>query len=194
MYTIRIWLFIFLIPFNIMSQELPFSSIPLAADTYSAGTSISRMIQGLGFRYYWATEGLKEHDLSYRPSSEAQNTIETIQHIFQLSKTILNAAKNNPSLRPAPEPPADLTELRKVTLNNLKEAAAIFENSNEIQLEHLKIIFNRRGGNQSKFPVWNLINGPIADAIYHTGQVVSFRRTSGNPIAKGVNVFLGVKN
>jgi hypothetical protein len=39
-----------------------------------------------------------------------------------------------------------------------------------------------------------LINGPITDAIYHTGQVVSFRRTSGNPIPKGVNVFLGVKN
>ena len=194
MYTIRIWLFIFLIPFNIMSQELPFSSIPLAADTYSAGTSISRMIQGLGFRYYWATEGLKEQDLSYRPSSEAQNTIETIQHIFQLSKTILNAAKNKPSLRPAPEPPADLTELRKAPLNDLKEAAAIFDNANETQLERLKIILERWGGKQSKFPVWNLINGPIADAIYHTGQVVSFRRTSGNPIAKGVNVFLGVKN
>ena len=194
MYTIRTLLFILLIPFNIMAQELPFSSIPITAESYSAGTSISRMIQGLGFRYYWATEGLKAQDLSYRPSSEAQNTIETIQHIFQLSKTILNAAKNNPSLRPAPEPPADLSELRKATLNDLKEAAAIFENSNETQLKHLKIIFERGGGKQSKFPVWNLINGPIADAIYHTGQVVSFRRTSGNPIAKGVNVFLGVKN
>tara|TARA_B100001059_G_scaffold76293_1_gene73887 strand:- start:1190 stop:1774 length:585 start_codon:yes stop_codon:yes gene_type:complete len=194
MYTIRTLLFILLIPFNIMAQGLPFSSIPITAESYSAGTSISRMIQGLGFRYYWATEGLKAQDLSYRPSSEAQNTIETIQHIFQLSKTILNAAKNNPSLRPAPKPPADLSELRKATLNDLKEAAAIFENSNETQLKHLKIIFERGGGKQSKFPVWNLINGPIADAIYHTGQVVSFRRTSGNPIAKGVNVFLGVRN
>jgi len=177
-----------------MAQELPFSSIPLAAESYSAGTSISRMIQGLGFRYYWATEGLREQDLSFRPSSEAQNTIETIQHIFQLSKTILNAAKNKPSLRPASEPPADFTELRKATLNDLKEAAAIFDSTNETQLERLKIILERGGGKQSKFPVWNLINGPIADAIYHTGQVVSFRRTSGNPIAKGVNVFLGVKN
>lgn len=79
-----------------MSQELPFYSIPPAAEHYTAANSISRMIEGLGFRYYWATEGL--------------------------------------------------------------------------------------------------INGPITDAIYHTGQVVSFRRTSGNPIPKGVNVFLGVKN
>jgi hypothetical protein len=42
-----------------MAQELPFSSIPKAPVNYSASNSISRMIQGLGFRYHWATEGLK---------------------------------------------------------------------------------------------------------------------------------------
>ena len=60
------------------------------------------------------------------------------------------------------------------------------------ELGLLKIKFNR-GGAYSEFPVWNLINGPISDAIYHVGQIVSFRRTSGNPIEKGVNVFLGEK-
>jgi hypothetical protein len=60
-------------------------------------------------------------------------------------------------------------------------------------LEKANVIFDR-GGKQSQFPLWNLINGPISDALYHTGQVVSFRRSSGNPIPKGVNVFLGVKN
>ena len=29
------------------------------------------------------------------------------------------------------------------------------------------------------------------DAIYHTGQIVSFRRTTGNPIDSSVNVFMG---
>jgi hypothetical protein len=176
-----------------MAQEIPFSSIPPSAELYSAGTSISRMIQGLGFRYYWATDGLREQDLSYRPTSEAMNTMENIQHIYDLSKTILNTAKNTPSLRPSLKPPLTLEELRGKTLNHLKEAATLFENINEAQLDYLNIIFER-GGKQTKFPVWNLINGPISDAIYHTGQVVSFRRTSGNPISKGVNVFLGVKN
>ena len=60
------------------------------------------------------------------------------------------------------------------------------------ELGLLKIKFNR-GGVFSEFPFWNLINGPISDAIYHVGQIVSFRRTSGNPIEKGVNVFLGEK-
>ena len=193
MYVLRIIRLIFLISFTTMAQELPFSSIQAPAESYSAGTSISRMIQGLGFRYYWATDGLRDEDLSYRPTSEAKNTMETIQHIYGLSKTILNTVKNIPSLRPALKPPVTLEDLRETTLNHLKEAAALFENINETQLEYLNIIFER-GGKQIKFPVWNLINGPIADAIYHTGQVVSFRRTSGNPIPKGVNVFLGVKN
>ena len=75
----------------------------------------------------------------------------------------------------------------------VKKQLRKIKRGSETQLEYLNIIFER-GGKQTKFPVWNLINGPIADAIYHTGQVVSFRRTSGNPIPKGVNVFLGVKN
>jgi len=40
-------------------------------------------------------------------------------------------------------------------------------------------------------PFWNLINGPFSDIIYHTGQVVAFRRITGNPINPGVNVFVG---
>ena len=80
-----------------MAQELPFSSIPKAPVNYSASNSISRMIQGLGFRYHWATEGLKAKDLKYRPTEESRSTMGTIQHIYSLSKTILNAAKNKVS-------------------------------------------------------------------------------------------------
>ena len=176
-----------------MAQELPFSSIPKAPVNYSASNSISRMIQGLGFRYHWATEGLKAKDLKYRPTEESRSTMCTIQHIYSLSKTILNAAKNKVSKRSKDQPPEHFDELRIITLNNLSEASELFLNYNENELNELNIIFER-GGKQSKFPIWNLINGPIADALYHTGQVVSFRRTSGNPISKGVNVFLGIKS
>jgi uncharacterized damage-inducible protein DinB len=176
-----------------MAQELPFSSIAAAPQDYTAGNSISRMIQGLGFRYHWATEGLRAEDLEYRPTKEAQSTLGTLQHIYGLTKTILNAAKNEASKRPAPSPPDNLEALRAATLKDLQQAATLFLNYSEDEIEGLNIIFEREG-KQSRFPVWNLINGPIADALYHTGQVVSFRRTSGNPIPKGVNVFLGVKN
>jgi uncharacterized damage-inducible protein DinB len=176
-----------------MAQELPFSSIPASPQDYTAGNSISRMIQGLGFRYHWATEGLRAEDLEYRPTKEAQSTLGTLQHIYSLTKTILNAAKNEASKRPAPSPPENLEALRVATLKDLQQAATLFLNYSKDEIEELNIIFEREG-KKSRFPVWNLINGPIADALNHTGQVVSFRRTSGNPIPKGVNVFLGVKN
>jgi hypothetical protein len=83
--------------------------------------------------------------------------------------------------------------LRSETLAFLKIATEQLKLMNPKELEALEVIFER-GGGQVRFPLWNLINGPISDAIYHTGQVVSFRRSSGNPIPKGVNVFLGVKN
>lgn len=185
--------FFFSFNFSLMSQDLPFSSIPEAPQEFNATNSIRRMLQGLGFRYYWATEGLRASDLNYRPSEEAQNTLETLQHIYGLSETILNAARNQASLRPAPKPSSNLEELRAATLDNLEKTVVSLEKYSDRDLNDLNIIFER-GGKQSKFPLWNLINGPIADALYHTGQIVSFRRTSGNPIAKGVNVFLGIKN
>ena len=193
MYIRLFTLFVFIFSLQTMAQDYPFSSIPPAPKNFSASNSICRMIQGLGFRYHWATEGLRAEDLEYRPSDEAQSTLSTIQHIYSLSKTILNAAKNKVSKRSKDQPPEHLDELRIITLNNLSEASELFLNYNENELNELNIIFER-GGKQSKFPIWNLINGPIADALYHTGQVVSFRRVSGNPISKGVNVFLGIKS
>ena len=186
-------LFFFFLNLQLIAQELPFSTIPKPPQDYTAVNSINRVIQGLGFRFYWATDGLRKIDLAYRPSKDAKNTLETLQHIYTLSSTVLNAVNNKASLRPPPETLKNLKELRRATLNNLKQAADLFQKYSDPQLNNLNIIFEREG-KQYKFPIWNLLNGPIADALYHTGQIVSFRRTSGNPIAKGVNVFLGIKN
>jgi hypothetical protein len=41
------------------------------------------------------------------------------------------------------------------------------------------------------FPFWNAINGPLSDAIWHTGQIASNRRASGNPFNSKAQVFLG---
>ena len=105
MYILRFFTLFFIFSIQSMAQELPFSSIPAAPQDYTAGNSIGRMIQGLGFRYYWATEGLRTEDLEYRPTKEAQSTLSTLQHIYGLTKTLLNAAENKVSKRPAPGPP-----------------------------------------------------------------------------------------
>ena len=171
-------------------QELPFKSIPEASKNYESGNIVVRMIEGLGYRYYWATDGLQAGDLDYKPSDSGQSTKETLKHIHGLADVLKNVSLNLPSIRPAPNQSEDFVELRKQTLNYLEEATVNFKNKTPKELAELKVIFER-GGKQSSFPFWNMINGPLADAIYHTGQVVSFRRSSGNPLPKGVNVFMG---
>ena len=171
-------------------QELPFKSIPEASKNYESGNIVVRMIEGLGYRYYWATDGLQAGDLDYKPSDSGQSTKETLKHIHGLADVLKNVSLNLPSISPAPNQSEDFVELRKQTLNYLEEATVNFKNKTPKELAELKVIFER-GGKQSSFPFWNMINGPLADAIYHTGQVVSYRRSSGNPLPKGVNVFMG---
>ena len=166
-------------------SKLPYYEIPEAAKEYTAGTVASRMVDGLGFRYYWATEGLRAEDLSFKPNAEARTTEQTIDHILGLSQVILNSVLKVPN--GTPQPKMTFAEKRAKTLRNLEQASKILRESKDIS--EYKIVFGK-----TEFPFWNNINGPIADALWHTGQVVSFRRSSGNPFPKGVSVLRGTKN
>ncbi|HHM21224.1 MAG TPA: hypothetical protein ENJ20_04280 [Bacteroidetes bacterium] len=170
-------------------QDLPYYEIGEYPAEYTDATVAARMIDGLGFRFYWATEGLRPQDLAFRPNEEARTSEETIDHIYDLSYMILNAVLQKPNSGGG-EGEMTFAEKRKKTLENLKTASDILKKSGKGDLEKYKIIF-KRGDRISEFPFWNLINGPIADAIWHCGQVVSFRRSSGNPFHSGVSVFSG---
>lgn len=167
-----------------MAQEndLPYYEIPEASETYTAGSVAARLIDGLGFRFYHASEGLKEEDLKYSPSEGARTAQETIQHIYDLSKIIINACLQKPNNREKEE--LSYSELREKTLINLKTGADILRNSDDISKYTLNF-------GDDKVPFWNNINGPIADAIWHAGQLATMRRASGNPINPKVNHFNG---
>ncbi|WKN43792.1 DinB family protein [Tunicatimonas pelagia] len=172
------------------TTELPYQQIPDYPADYSPGNILARMIDGLGFRYYWATEGLTDTDLAFTPSEGSRSTQETLVHIYGLSETIVNAPQNQPNIRPANHSNLSFDTLRYRTLANLKQASELCQGKSADEVAELTIVFQREE-RSSQFPYWNMINGPIADAIYHTGQIVVFRRTSGNPINSKVNVFLG---
>ena len=164
-----------------MAQDkeiLPYYEIPEHADSYTAGSVASRMLDGLGFRYYWATEGLRVEDLEYKPSESGRTSAETIDHLLGLSNFILNSISTEKS--------SDSTEVltfiekRKQTLLNIKKASEI-----------LRTIDDVSQFDNDRFPFWNIINGPISDALWHCGQVVMLRRASGNPFNSKVNVFSG---
>jgi len=173
---------------NMKEEKLPYDKIPEYSETYTAGTVAARMVDGLGFRYYWATEGLRDEDLAFRPNDDARTTEETIDHIYGLSKVIVNSTLNKTNDR-VEEPEMTFAEKRRKTLENIKTAADILRKSED--LSQFKIIF-QRGDNTSEFPFWNQLNGPIEDAVWHCGQVVLLRRSSGNPFNSKVSVLRGI--
>jgi hypothetical protein len=80
--------------------------------------------------------------------------------------------------------------MRKKTLENFKAASDQLKASKDSELDDYKMVF-KRDTTTTSFPFWNEINGPIADVLWHTGQVISFRRTSGNPYNSNASVLTG---
>lgn len=159
------------------------------SENYTAGNVASRLVDGLGFRFYWATEGLRDEDLNFKPNNDARTQLETIQHIYEMSEIIKNSVKETTNL-PGQSPKLTFKETREKTLWNLKIASDILKNSSDDDLKRYRLKF-KQGEKLVEYPFWNSINGPISDCLWHTGQIVSFRRSSGNPFSDKVNLMKG---
>ena len=61
-----------------------FKSYPEAPQEISASNAIARMLDGLGYRLYWALNGLDEKDCDYRLCEGAKSIHEIIEHILDL--------------------------------------------------------------------------------------------------------------
>lgn len=172
-------------------DTLPYHQIPAYPDSYTQGTLMARLVDGLGFRYYWATEGLRPEDLAYKPGPTNRTIEETLDHLYGLSDVILNAALNVPNDRQAPlKVPDTFESKRSATLLNFQKTSQAFHKLEAVDKNEIVFI---RNNDTLTFPFWNLLNGPLEDAVWHCGQVVSLRRATGNPIAEGVSVFRGTK-
>ena len=170
------------------SNELPYYEVPEYYENYTAGTVAARMVDGLGFRYRWATEDLREADLNYKPTDSSRTTLQTIDHILGLSRVIANATLKVPSDFTKKQPESTYEQKRKETLENFKTASEILQSATSLTDFNMQFISSK---GESEFPFWNSINGPIADALWHTGQVTLLRRASGNPISKKVSFLTG---
>lgn len=185
--------FVCFISFGALAQNqptLPYYEIPANPEKYSAGTVAARVLDGLGFRFYWATEGLRPEDLRYKPTNDARTTEETIRHIYSLATTILNTTKKTVTVSGALQTDLPFDLIRQKTLETIKEAADILRKAKESDVAEMKVMFKSDTGTR-EFPFWNILNGPIDDALWHVGQVVTFRRSSGNPYNNKASVFTG---
>lgn len=182
-FLITLILFVTMAGFSQTNKEdkLPYYEIPEYPETYTANNVSARMVDGLGFRYYWATESLRVEDLAYKPSETGRTTAETINHIYGLSKFIRNSVLIDNKDTNTQE--LNFDNKRKQTLLNFKVVSDALRNTQvPLKIENTKV------------PFWNIINGPISDALWHCGQVVMLRRASGNPFNSKVNVFKGKLN
>ena len=93
-----------------------------------------------------------------------------------------------------PEKDVDLSisDLRSLTLDRVSRVSGLLNGRNGEDLESLQARF-QMGDKEHVFPFWNTVNGTMSDAMYHVGQVVSFRRASGNPVDPTAQVYLGAK-
>ena len=101
-------------------QELPYAEIGPYQDEFTAHTVLTRMVEGLGYRFYWATESLTENDLSYKPSESGRSSMHTIEHIYGLTEMVIHAFEGKQY--DFSQDPMTFEELRRGTLMNLKNA------------------------------------------------------------------------
>lgn len=164
--------------------------IPDYPATYTAGNVVARVVDGLGFRYYWVTQGLRPEDLSFRPNEEARTSNQTLDHIYTLTRIVYNAVSGNSNELNESSKDWSFEIKRAKTLENIKLTSELLKASSDDDFKNFITKFQRENG-VTEYPFWNMLNGPIDDALWHVGQVVSFRRSSGNPLNSNVSMLQG---
>ena len=102
------------------ASELPYDVVPPPPDQYTAGTVLGRYMDGLGFRYHWATEGLFNQDMDYRICESSRSTKETLAHILNMVTMVECALTGETYEMPEKEVSLGLAELRQATLHRIE--------------------------------------------------------------------------
>lgn len=166
-------------------NDLPYVEIPAFPSAVTGGALLSRLADGIGFRFRWATEGLGEGDLSFRPAADCMSLAELEQHIHGLLRWVGEAVgvdKTRPFMRRI-EGPA----VREGILALAQALSARLSALSDADLTAVRVTTSRGDA----YPVWYLVNGPLADCLTHVGQIASWRRISGRPAPKA-DVFRGL--
>ena len=165
--------------------ELPFEDISKTPNDLTATNTLLRMVEGLAFRYRWATENLSEENIKFKPHPTSMSIEEVNAHIFDLvdsTNRVFGGEKQNKD---------SLNSFHKLRIKSLNILADLSERLKEMSDEDLSEI---EKNTSRKLPFWYWINGPLADALTHVGQITSWRRIAGNPQLKGINVFIGTSD
>ncbi|MCZ7645321.1 MAG: hypothetical protein M5U26_08555 [Planctomycetota bacterium] len=164
-------------------MSLPFADISIPPERTNPGAILARFVDALGFRYRWATEGLREADLDFTPGQGCMTLRKLLEHVHGLA---VFADVGLGGTKPADgAAPAGLEGLREATLRRLHGLRGRMAGLEAGDFAGFRV--ERKG---ETLPFWFLLNGPLADALTHVGQISAWRRLNGNPWP-GANVFMG---
>ena len=153
-----------------------FRSIRAYPARQDANGVVMRLVDGLGYRFYWATEGLTGDDFAFTPGGGCQTIGEVVGHVWGLANWVhMHTIGTGGAAKP--ESAADT---RDQIFDLLLAVRNHVESLDEAALFAMEVEGN---------PFWHFINGPLSDALTHTGQIASFRRANGNPVPRH-HVFL----
>ena len=148
-----------------------YKTLPDYPSQYSAETVLIRLLDGIGFRYQVALDGIQDEHLEYKPADGAMTILEQQEHIFNILNWVYQSII---------ELESDYDFSIKNSFIILNELRDIFEKKsydlNDIRIREL--------------PFWHVINGPFADILTHIGQINSYKRMIGIPNPK-INYFSG---
>lgn len=165
-------------------MALPFHTLsPPPAAEITGVAVFARLVDGVGFRYHWATEGLRPEDLDFSPGAGCMPLRQMLQHVHRMAQWVERGLAGQPC--PPASGPEDLGTLRHQTLDLL---AAIRAHALALGEKGLAQAAFPRGG--EVYTVWNIVNGPLIDIVHHVGQIATYRRLLGNPVPKA-NQLLG---
>jgi len=162
-----------------------FKELPKPPDHIGGATVLQRMVDGLGFRYRVAVMGLTKENLSFQATPDNWDLGQLLHHIYRLCVWTSKSFKLDFEVQ---HDFADVGDYEEATLAILTELSKHLAKMSEEELAKVEIHLKRT---DSHMPFWYIINGPLADALTHVGQIVSWRRMAGNPVAK-VSGFTGI--
>lgn len=150
-----------------MKDDLPFTRIDSYPAKVTGPAVLTRLIDGLGFRFHWATQGLTDQDYAFSAGHGSQSIGQLVGHIWGLTNWVSVAVLGQGEEKP--ETPQEQRAHALQMLQRLRERFVALDNH---ALAKITI---------DGHPFWHILNGPLADALTHVGQINVLRRLAGNP-------------
>jgi len=145
------------------------------------------MLDGLGFRFYWATEVCVQ---KIWRSNQVKKPNFKRNYGTHLSMSTMNRKRNPWNC--ACEP--DLTVHLELRRRRWKISKPRVANYARVRPDVKRYPASLSEAKRLRSGVLELVSGPIEDCVWHVGQIVLFRRSSGNPLSEKVNFFTGTVN